>query len=83
MACYIMRDEETYSFFDKAGTQLFTKLPHPEITRFSVFDNIRFLFHLSSFALIHVLQHLTRTWKMLRTSPQKLNRHTTSESWLM
>ena len=43
MACHIMRDEETYSFFDKAGTQLFTKLPHPEITRFSVFDNIRFL----------------------------------------
>ncbi|KAF2549708.1 hypothetical protein F2Q68_00035347 [Brassica cretica] len=83
MACHIMRDEETYNFFDKAGTQLFTKLPHPEITRFSVFDNIRFLFHLSSFALIHVLQHLTRTWKMLRTSPQKMNRHTTSESWLM
>ncbi|KAF3548824.1 hypothetical protein DY000_02008749 [Brassica cretica] len=43
MACHIMRDEETYSFFDKAGTQLFTKLPHPEITRFSVFDNICFL----------------------------------------
>ncbi|KAF3538400.1 hypothetical protein F2Q69_00022860 [Brassica cretica] len=43
MACHIMRDEETYSFFDKAGTQLFTKLPHPEITRFNVFDNIRFL----------------------------------------
>ncbi|KAF3496421.1 hypothetical protein DY000_02052160 [Brassica cretica] len=43
MACHIMRDEETYNFFDKAGTQLFTKLPHPEITRFSVFDNIRFL----------------------------------------
>ncbi|KAF2594110.1 hypothetical protein F2Q70_00043747 [Brassica cretica] len=43
MACHIMRDEETYSFFDKDGTQLFTKLPHPEITRFSVFDNIRFL----------------------------------------
>ncbi|KAG5414831.1 hypothetical protein IGI04_002398 [Brassica rapa subsp. trilocularis] len=43
MACHIMRDEETYSFFDKAGTQLFTKLPHPEITRFSVFENIRFL----------------------------------------
>ncbi|KAF2617046.1 hypothetical protein F2Q68_00039369 [Brassica cretica] len=43
MACHIMRDEDTYSFFDKAGTQLFTKLPHPEITRFSVFDNIRFL----------------------------------------
>ncbi|KAF2616417.1 hypothetical protein F2Q68_00038577 [Brassica cretica] len=35
MACHIMRDEETYNFFDKAGTQLFTKLPHPEITRFS------------------------------------------------
>ncbi|KAG5411699.1 hypothetical protein IGI04_008018 [Brassica rapa subsp. trilocularis] len=43
MACHIMRDEETYSFYDKAGTQLFTKLPHPEITRFSVFENIRFL----------------------------------------
>ncbi|KAG5382730.1 hypothetical protein IGI04_034200 [Brassica rapa subsp. trilocularis] len=43
MACHIMRDEDTYSFFDKAGTQLFTKLPHPEITRFSVFENIRFL----------------------------------------
>ncbi|WZZ70618.1 hypothetical protein YC2023_081988 [Brassica napus] len=43
MACHIMCDEETYSFFDKAGTQLFTKLPHPEITRFSVFDTIRFL----------------------------------------
>ncbi|KAF3494111.1 hypothetical protein DY000_02052952 [Brassica cretica] len=43
MACHVMRDEETYSFFDKAGTQLFTKLPHPEITRFSVFDNISFL----------------------------------------
>ena len=43
MACHIMRDEETYSFFDKAGTQLFTKLPHPEITRFSVFENICFL----------------------------------------
>uniref|UniRef100_M4FES7 Uncharacterized protein n=1 Tax=Brassica campestris TaxID=3711 RepID=M4FES7_BRACM len=43
MACHIMRDEETYSFFDKAGTQLFTKLHHPEITRFSVFDNIRFI----------------------------------------
>ncbi|KAF3573615.1 hypothetical protein F2Q69_00058452 [Brassica cretica] len=43
MACHIMCDEETYSFFDKADTQLFTKLPHPQITRFSVFDNIRFL----------------------------------------
>ncbi|KAF3537754.1 hypothetical protein F2Q69_00023539 [Brassica cretica] len=43
MACHIMRDEDTYSFFDKEGTQLFTKLPHPEITRLSVFDNIRFL----------------------------------------
>ena len=43
MACHIMRDEETYSFFDKAGTQLFTKLPHPEITRYSVFENICFL----------------------------------------
>ncbi|KAF3487977.1 hypothetical protein F2Q69_00054233 [Brassica cretica] len=43
MACHIIRDEETYSFFDKAGTQLFTKLPHPKITRFNVFDNIRFL----------------------------------------
>ena len=43
MACHIMRDEDTYNFFDKEGTQLFTKLPHPEITRLSVFDNIRFL----------------------------------------
>ncbi|KAF3515812.1 hypothetical protein DY000_02058501 [Brassica cretica] len=43
MACHIMRDEDTYSFFDKEGTQLFTKLPHPEITRLRVFDNIRFL----------------------------------------
>ncbi|KAF2588755.1 hypothetical protein F2Q70_00038145 [Brassica cretica] len=32
-----------YSVNKEAGTQLFTKLPHPEITRFSVFDNIRFL----------------------------------------
>ncbi|KAF3519502.1 hypothetical protein DY000_02058519 [Brassica cretica] len=43
MACHIMRDEDTYNFFDKEGTQLFTKLPHPEITRLSVFDNVRFL----------------------------------------
>ncbi|KAF3549276.1 hypothetical protein DY000_02006324 [Brassica cretica] len=43
MACHIMRDEDTYSFFDKEGTQLFTKLPHPKITKLSVFDNIRFL----------------------------------------
>ncbi|KAG5397532.1 hypothetical protein IGI04_019346 [Brassica rapa subsp. trilocularis] len=43
IACNIMRDEDTYNFFDKEGTQLFTKLPHPEITRLSVFDNIRFL----------------------------------------
>ncbi|KAF2591045.1 hypothetical protein F2Q70_00039266 [Brassica cretica] len=43
MACHIMRDEDTYSFFDKEGTQLFTKRPHPKITRLSVFDNIRFL----------------------------------------
>ncbi|KAF2606029.1 hypothetical protein F2Q68_00043546 [Brassica cretica] len=35
--------KDTYSFFDKEGTQLFTKLPHPKITRLSVFDNIRFL----------------------------------------
>ncbi|KAF3522944.1 hypothetical protein F2Q69_00045970 [Brassica cretica] len=35
--------KDTYSFFDKEGTQLFTKLPHPEITRLRVFDNIRFL----------------------------------------
>ncbi|KAF3507548.1 hypothetical protein F2Q69_00005746 [Brassica cretica] len=43
MACHIMRDEDTYSFSDKEGTQLFVKLPHPEITRLSEFDNIRFL----------------------------------------
>ncbi|KAF2618530.1 hypothetical protein F2Q68_00039963 [Brassica cretica] len=43
MACHIMRDEDTYSFFDKEGTQLFTKRPHPKITRLSVFDSIRFL----------------------------------------
>ncbi|KAF2576237.1 hypothetical protein F2Q70_00004226 [Brassica cretica] len=43
MACHIMQDEDTYSFFDKEGTQLFTKLPHPEITRLIVFNNIRFL----------------------------------------
>ncbi|KAF3523047.1 hypothetical protein F2Q69_00045980 [Brassica cretica] len=43
MVCHIMRDEDTYSFFDKESTQLFTKLPHPEITRLSMFDNIRFL----------------------------------------
>ncbi|KAF3543244.1 hypothetical protein DY000_02005416 [Brassica cretica] len=43
MACHIMRDEDTYSFYDKAGTQLFVTLPHPEITRLSEFDNIRFL----------------------------------------
>ncbi|KAF3500325.1 hypothetical protein F2Q69_00042652 [Brassica cretica] len=30
MACHIMRDEDTYSSFDKEGTQLFTKLPHPQ-----------------------------------------------------
>ncbi|KAF3547134.1 hypothetical protein DY000_02006466 [Brassica cretica] len=42
MACHIMRDEDTYSFSDKEGTQLFVKLPHPEITRLSEFDNIRF-----------------------------------------
>ncbi|KAF2542214.1 hypothetical protein F2Q68_00031797 [Brassica cretica] len=35
--------KDTYSFFDKEGTQLFTKLPHPEITRLSMFDNISFL----------------------------------------
>ena len=43
MACHIMRDEDTYSFSDKESTQLFVKLPHPEITRLSKFDNIRFL----------------------------------------
>ncbi|KAF3519503.1 hypothetical protein DY000_02058518 [Brassica cretica] len=43
MACKIKRDDDTYSFFDKGGTQLFTKLPHLKITRLSVFDNIRFL----------------------------------------
>ncbi|KAF3526564.1 hypothetical protein F2Q69_00049246 [Brassica cretica] len=43
MACHIMRDEDTYSLSDKEGTQLFVKLPHPEITRLSEFDNIRFL----------------------------------------
>ncbi|KAF3567600.1 hypothetical protein DY000_02016502 [Brassica cretica] len=43
MACHIMRDEETYSFFDKEGTQLFTKLPNHDITKLSEFDNIRFL----------------------------------------
>ncbi|KAF2597998.1 hypothetical protein F2Q68_00007788 [Brassica cretica] len=43
MACHIMRDEDTYNFYDKESNQLFTKLPHPELTNFRVFDNIRFL----------------------------------------
>ncbi|KAF3512288.1 hypothetical protein F2Q69_00004497 [Brassica cretica] len=43
MASHIMQDEDTYSFYDKAGTQLFVTLPHPKITRLSEFDNIRFL----------------------------------------
>ena len=82
MACHIMRDEDTYIFFDKEGTQLFTKLSHPEITRLSVFDNIS-SHHPSSYALILVLLHLTRIWRMSRTLPQKLTHHTTSESWRM
>ncbi|KAL0695961.1 hypothetical protein Bca4012_063141 [Brassica carinata] len=41
--CHILCDESTYMFQDKAGTQLFCKLPQTEITSLDKFENIRFL----------------------------------------
>ncbi|KAL0713252.1 hypothetical protein Bca4012_020230 [Brassica carinata] len=41
--CHILRDESTYMFQDKEGTQLFCKLPQTEIKSMDKFENIRFL----------------------------------------
>lgn len=41
--CHILQNESTYTFLDKEGTQLFCKLPQPDITRLDVFENISFL----------------------------------------
>jgi len=79
IACHIMRDEDTYSFFDKEGTQLFTKMPHPEITRLSVFDNICFLPPPEILCTDPRAAAPDADMEDVEDIPQKLTHHTTSE----
>lgn len=41
--CHILREESAYMFQDMEGNQLYWKLPQPEITIVTVFENLRFL----------------------------------------